>query len=491
MSPARRAHSISRVLTTMNMVVSGVALLLAGVSFTVYDLATYRRDLVRNLSTQAQLIGANTISPLLFDDGAAAQATLAALKAAPTISSAHVYQTGGALFASYWRDADRGVPPMPVVPGDRPETVALTADTMSVARPIIVDGSRIGVVFIQADLEEVYVRVRRYGVIVLTVLLLSAGAALLVSRIAQRTISRPLTAIASAATAVAVDQDFSVRVERTGPTHELKMVAESFNGMLAAIQARDQSLVEARTQLEDRVRDRTAELKAANQELEAFTYSVSHDLRAPLRHVTGFANLLQQHAASQLDDQGRRYLTTNTDAAKRMGVLIDDLLAFSRMGRATFSKRPVDLSVLVREARSEVLAHGSETRPIDWDVQPLPSVEGDPALLRPALVNLLSNAVKYSGTRDHPRIEVGSSQSNGEVVVFVRDNGVGFDMNYADKLFGVFQRLHRSEDFAGTGIGLANVRRIIQRHGGRTWAEGAVDQGATFYFSLPVKEHNG
>jgi light-regulated signal transduction histidine kinase (bacteriophytochrome) len=168
-----------------------------------------------------------------------------------------------------------------------------------------------------------------------------------------------------------------------------------------------------------------------------------------------------------------------------MGSLIDDLLAFSRMGRASLTKRRVDLSVLVQEARNEVVGAGISPA-IEWDLQPLPAVDGDPSLLRPALVNLLSNAVKYSGAREHPRIEVGSTQSNGEVVVFVRDNGVGFDMTYAHKLFGVFQRLHRSEDFAGTGIGLANVRRIIQRHGGRTWAEGVVNQGATFYFSLPL-----
>jgi light-regulated signal transduction histidine kinase (bacteriophytochrome) len=335
-----------------------------------------------------------------------------------------------------------------------------------------------------------YARVRRYGVIVLGVLLLSAVAALLVSQVAQRAISKPLTALATVAEAVAENQDFTVRFGHPGPTLELRTVTNSFNTMLTNIQSRDRSLLEARTQLEDRVKQRTAELAALNSELEAFTYSVSHDLRAPLRHVTGFANLLQQHAGPALDDQGRRYLGTITDAARRMGTLIDDLLAFSRMGRATLTKRPVDLSALVHEARNEVTAQAAESKPIQWDVKPLPAVEGDPSLLRPALVNLLSNAVKYSGTRQHPRIEVGATHANGEVVVFVRDNGVGFDMNYAHKLFGVFQRLHRSEDFAGTGIGLANVRRIIQRHGGRTWAEGAIDQGATFYFSLPVKEHN-
>jgi len=170
-----------------------------------------------------------------------------------------------------------------------------------------------------------------------------------------------------------------------------------------------------------------------------------------------------------------------------MATLIDDLLAFSRMGRASLAKRRVDLSQIVEDARAEVSTDINGRR-IVWNVQPLPPVEADPALLRPVMVNLLSNAIKYTKTREEARIDIGTESRAGEVIVFVRDNGVGFDMAYAHKLFGVFQRLHRADEFTGTGIGLANVRRIIQRHGGRTWAEGAVDGGATFYFSLPAKE---
>jgi len=200
----------------------------------------------------------------------------------------------------------------------------------------------------------------------------------------------------------------------------------------------------------------------------------------------GFAALLRESASSHLDQQEQRYLTTITDAASRMGRLIDDLLSFSRMGRTALTRQHVNLADVVDDARREVSA-GATGREIVWTIAPLPEVEGDAAMLRLAMVNLLSNAVKYTGTRAPARIEVGTDgHQNGEVTVFVRDNGVGFDMQYAHKLFGVFQRLHRSDEFDGTGIGLANVRRIIHRHQGRVWAEAALDRGATFYFSLPL-----
>ncbi len=236
--------------------------------------------------------------------------------------------------------------------------------------------------------------------------------------------------------------------------------------------------------LNEALKQHSAQLEAANKELEAFSYSVSHDLRAPLRHISGFADMLQRHAASKLDDKGRRYLDTIATSTRRMGDLIDDLLVFSKMGRSELGRTRVALSPLVadvlREMESEV-----KGRKIEWAVAPLPEVEADPAMLRLVFTNLISNAIKYTQPRPGARIEIGASNGGGETVVFVRDNGVGFDMQYVHKLFGVFQRLHKKEEFEGTGIGLANVRRIIHRHGGRTWAEGQVGRGAAFYFSLP------
>lgn len=238
------------------------------------------------------------------------------------------------------------------------------------------------------------------------------------------------------------------------------------------------------SELERQVRDQTAELQAANAELEAFSYSVSHDLRAPLRHVRGFVDLLSRSAAPKLSATEGRYLGTIAGAATRMGVLIDELLAFSRTARQPLSLRAVPLAELVDEVRQE-LRQEQAGRSIRWEVGPLPSVQADRLLLRLALTNLLSNAIKYSAGRDPAVIEVGAREEGAETQVWVRDNGAGFDPQYAGKLFGVFQRLHRDDEFEGVGIGLANVQRIVARHGGRVWAEGALGQGATFWFSLP------
>ncbi|QRK08742.1 PAS domain-containing protein [Archangium violaceum] len=240
-------------------------------------------------------------------------------------------------------------------------------------------------------------------------------------------------------------------------------------------------------QLERRVQERTAALLEANKELESFSYSVSHDLRAPLRHIMGFAQLLESRSSANLDATARRHVKTIADAARQGGKLVDDLLEFSRMGRTELKKASVSLRDLVAEVQRE-LSPEMEGRKVQWRVGTLPEVQADPALLRLVLKNLLANALKYSRLREEAVIEVGASEGEGETEVFVRDNGVGFEMQYVDKLFGVFQRLHRPEQFEGTGIGLANVRRIIARHGGRTWAEGAVDQGATFHFTLPHAE---
>lgn len=239
-----------------------------------------------------------------------------------------------------------------------------------------------------------------------------------------------------------------------------------------------------RTRAEEALRIANTAVERANKELEAFSYSVSHDLRAPLRHVDGFVNLLTKSVAPQLDEKHRRWLDMVSESAKQMGRLIDDLLVFSRMGRSELKTERVDSERLVGEVVRD-LGEQETGRSIEWEIGALPPVPGDPPMLRLVWVNLISNALKYTRPKSPARIEISSRAEGSEVIFCVRDNGVGFDMQYVHRLFGVFQRLHGATEFEGTGIGLANVRRIVSRHGGRTWAESTPGEGAIFYFSLP------
>ena len=256
----------------------------------------------------------------------------------------------------------------------------------------------------------------------------------------------------------------------------------AFNGMVRALREKDQAEREARKLLQQR----TAALEEANKELESFSYSVSHDLRAPLRAIDGFSRILREEYDSQLGEEGRRYVETISRSAEHMGQLIGDILDFSRMSRHEIAMTPVDMTALALEVYVEVRGRAPAERAIVFHIGDLPPARGERAMLRQVWVNLISNAVKYTRPRPEAAIEAGGSTANGENTYWVKDNGVGFDMACADSLFGVFQRLHGDGEFEGTGIGLAIVKRIVTRHGGRVWAESKPGEGATFYFALPA-----
>jgi len=265
--------------------------------------------------------------------------------------------------------------------------------------------------------------------------------------------------------------------ERSRLNRELKTQIEA--RMLA-----ERETLKLNSELEQRIHDRTAQLEIVNTELEAFSHSVSHDLRAPLRHINGFAEILKEEFGDQLPEKARSYLNVIEDAAKKMNRLIDDLLNLSRTNRTELKKSAVKMKQVLDEAISEV-GLLLENRTVDFQISELPEVIGDYNLLRMVWINLLDNAIKYTRPRKKAVIKIDCKKEKKEYIFCIRDNGVGFDMQYADKLFGVFQRLHAEDEFEGNGIGLSNVRRIISRHHGRTWAEAELDKGAAFYFSLP------
>ena len=483
-----RDYSIKQKLTLMNMVISGATLLLACTAFGAYELTTLRSSMVQSLSIQAQMVGANSASALLFNDTKSAVNTLSALKAAPTVLSVGIYTLAGEPFAVYRRDAGGNNLPLPQMPAGQREEHWFADKQLKLIRAIVFQGKLIGTVYIRSDLQEMNDRLVRYVGIVAVVLSLSLTAAFLLLMTFQGAATRPILQLADTARIVSREKNYSVRAALTDNHDEVGLLIEAFNEMLVQIQARDAALQTSQEELEQRVAQRTAELDATNKELEAFTYSVAHDLRAPLRHIQGFSDLLMETFASQLEPEAKKYLQRIGEGTQQMGRLIEDLLSLAQVGRQEPRLQVTGLNSLVQEVLRD-LKNETENRDIRWQVGELPFVDCDPGLMKQVFYNLLSNAAKYTRPRNPAVIHIGQMSVEGQPVNFVRDNGVGFNMKYAPKLFGVFQRLHRKEDFEGTGVGLATVQRIIHKHGGRIWAEAEIDKGATFFFSLAAQKN--
>ncbi len=462
---------LRRQLMTIILAVSGMVSLLSCATLLTYDYVTFERTTREGVATLGAVVAENSTAALAFLNRDDATAVLAGLRAQRHIVAAAVYDAQGRLFAKYPAAAPDASFPAPAADGDR-----VTPSQMANFQPIVMDGRRLGTLYLASDRAAIHQRLRVYGGVLALLAVLSFALAAMLSARLQRQISRPILALTE--TAVAVSRgDYALRAERLGGA-EIGVLTDAFNTMLAEIQ-------QLHRDLEQRVVQRTAQLEAANRELESFSYSVSHDLRAPLRHIDGFAQLLGRHIDATLDATGRRYLETITASAKRLGLLIDELLVFSRMGKAELRQAPVAVRALVDEVMRE-LSTETGGRRIEWRIGELPTVRADAALFRQVWANLIGNAVKYTRQREVAQIEIACRRDRADGQVFsVRDNGAGFDMKYAHKLFGVFQRLHAAAEFEGTGIGLANVQRIVQRHQGRVWAEGRVGEGATFYFSLP------
>ncbi len=476
-----RHSPISRKLTWMNILVSSTALLSACLAFFAYDQYTFRESLIRSLSAQAQIIGSNSVSALLFNDPQAAENTLSALRNQPDIIAAGILTQDGKVFAHYSKNPGESFSWNPKGPAER-QLYDFRSDELLVRQPIIFQGRHLGTSYIRSDLNERTRRLERYAAIAAVVLLLSLLAALLVSRAFRRSVAAPIVELAETARVVSEEKNYSIRAASTGRHDEVAVLIDAFNNMLAQIQQRDAELRTAHDELEQRVQDRTRQLMAANRELEAFSYSVSHDLRAPLEIINGFSHILMVEEGANLDASAKDCILQINAATRRMAELIDDLLNLSRVSTTTMHTGTVDLGATAREIADQ-LCRREPSRAVEFSIQDCAPVQGDSRLLRIVLDNLLRNAWKYTSNRKRAHIEFGCEKRRGRNVFFVRDDGAGFDPALADRLFKPFHRLHTSSEFPGTGIGLATVQRIIARHGGEVWAVGEIEKGATFYFS--------
>ena len=468
---------IQRKLMRVLLLTTCAVLSLTCTLYFAYEFFTFRHATVQQLSTLGQVIASNSTAALAFRDSADAAEILSALRADPHIVAAALYDAEGKLFSHYPQNVSEQFPVRGLEEG-----YYFKPSHLAGFEPVTLGDRRLGTLYLKSDMGAIYDRLMLYTAIAILVILLSLALAWLLSRRLQREISTPILKLAEAAEAVSDRNDYSVRAIRLS-NDEIGLLTDAFNHMLTRIEEQTGEITSLNERLEERVVERTLELQAANKELEAFSYSVSHDLRAPLRSIHGYMNIFSQEYGKELDPEGRRLINIILTNGRKMGQLIDDLLAFSQLGRKELRKARVDMKALVAATWQDQVTLEAN-RKINFTLHNLPPAIGDAVTIKQVWMNLISNACKYTQQREEAIIEVGAYAQGGVTVYYIKDNGAGFEMKYYDKLFGVFQRLHSEEDFSGTGVGLAIVERIITKHGGKIWAEARLDEGATFYFTL-------
>jgi signal transduction histidine kinase len=484
-TPLRR-NSIAARLTWMNILVSGIALLLAYVSFLGYDLYVYRQDAMENLSGLAKIVGTNSVSAIIFNDDASAQATLSGLSSSNDVTAAAIYTNSGNRFAQYVREGSSPIQPRMLSNNSMQADWVDGLDIETGSRIEFQDKS-VGTVYIHARLHGLRKQAVQYATMAGIILLLCLGVAFLVGVVFRKLLAEPIVSLAETARLVSRSRDYSLRFTPPQDYDELLSLTDAFNEMLSEIQQRDSALEQAKVTLELRVEERTKQLQTANRELEAFSYTVAHDLRSPLQAISNICFLFEVMEQQEPSAERTATLVQLRASVTAMSNMIEDLLDLSRSTSTELQLTEMDLSPLASSILNG-LAESHPERQVRTVVHLDCHVRADAGLIQIVLQNLLRNAWKFTGQREVGEIEFGCSKRGNATVVHVRDNGAGFDERLAERLFQPFQRLHAATEFPGTGIGLATVRRIVSRHGGEVWAKGEVDKGATFYFTLEDSE---
>jgi len=482
--------SIREKLTAVSVLSSGLALVLACAAFLAYELFTFRQTMVRGLGTQAEMLGYNSISPLLFTDSDAALSLLGSLRADGHILSAGIVTSAGQLFASYAR-AGAAPATAPNLPSE-PSGQRFDQGKLVLYRPIVSAGKQIGRLYIESDTREFDDRVRLYAAITGLVLVVSLVVALVISGRLHRGISDPILGLVQTAKTVSLEQNYSVRaVART--RDELGLLVASFNEMLSQIQNRDRALQQARDDLERRVDERTRdlatqaqELARSNAELEQFAYVASHDLQEPLRMVASYTQLLARRYRGRLDANADDFIGFAVDGVTRMQTLINDLLTYSRIGSQAKELVDVDCETVFDQAMQNLTTSLRENgATVTHDS--LPVVRGDVTQLVQLFQNLIGNAIKFHDAAP-PRVHVSAQTAGRDYRFSFLDNGIGIDPEYQEKIFVIFQRLHNRSEYPGTGIGLAICKKIVERHGGHIWVESQTGKGSNFCFTMPNRK---
>ncbi len=474
-----KKRSIRNQLMKVIMLVSGIVVLMTCAAFFLHEFFSFQERTIQQISTYGKIISTNSTAALAFESKEDAEEILNALKAEPHIIAAGIYDSNGNLFCAY----PSGYKPEMLPAKAGVHGYHYTNSTLEGFEPVVQGSKQLGTLYLRSDLKAMYSRFGLYSVIVILILCVSFFFSFILSRFLQKRISMPILSLAETAKVVSEKQDYSVRARKLG-NDEVGSLTDAFNSMLTQIQEQTKALGEFNQNLEKMVKDRTTELEAANKELESFSYSVSHDLRAPVRVMHSYMNIFMEEYGEQLDAEGKRLLNIVLKNGKKMGFLIDDLLAFSQLGRQELIRTIFSMTELVQMVWNDLYVKDG-TRNVEFILKPLPDTLAERAMMQQVWINLISNALKYTRNNQQTTIEISGEQKDGEIIYSVKDNGSGFDMQFYDKLFGVFQRLHSQEEFEGTGVGLAIVERIISKHGGKIWAEGKVNEGAVFYFSLP------